>query len=70
MKIFVIIPCYNEESRVEDVLERFLTAIPTRFEVADANIQLQGAILDIDEGTGKARSVVRIQRKLSSNDKI
>ncbi len=56
--------------RVEDVLERFLTAIPTRFEVADANIQLQGAILDIDEGTGKARSVVRIQRKLSSNDKI
>jgi len=50
--------------RTEDVLERFLTAIPTRFEVADGNIQLQGAVFDIDENTGKARSIARIQKKL------
>jgi len=50
--------------RVEDVLERFLTAVPTRFEVADTNIQLQGVILDIDENSGQARSIIRIQRKL------
>ena len=56
--------------RVEDVLERFLTAVPTRFEVADSNVQLQGVVVDVDENTGKANSIIRIQRKLNSNDKI
>lgn len=51
--------------RIEDVLERFLSSIPTRFEVAKENIQLHGAVLDIDEQTGKARSIVRIQKKLT-----
>jgi metallophosphoesterase (TIGR00282 family) len=50
--------------RKEDVLERFLTSIPVRFEVAAEDIQLHGAVLDIDENTGKARSIVRIQKKL------
>lgn len=50
--------------RIEDVLERFLSSIPTRFAVAKENIQLHGVVLDIDENTGKARSIVRIQRKL------
>ncbi|MBM3249986.1 MAG: TIGR00282 family metallophosphoesterase [Candidatus Omnitrophica bacterium] len=49
--------------RVEDVLERFVTAIPTRFEVASENVQLQGAILDIDDETGRARSIVRVREK-------
>ena len=50
--------------RIEDVLERFITGVPTRFEVAQENIQLQGAVIDIDDITGKAKSIVRIQRKL------
>ncbi|MDP3731505.1 MAG: TIGR00282 family metallophosphoesterase [Candidatus Omnitrophota bacterium] len=50
--------------RIEDVLERFITGVPVRFEVAQENIQLQGAVLDIDDSTGKAKSIVRIQRKL------
>jgi len=51
--------------RIEDVLERFITSIPTRFEVAKDNIQLQGVVLDVDENTGKATSIVRIQRKIN-----
>lgn len=51
--------------RIEDVLSRFITAIPTRFEVADENIQLQGVVLDIDEHTGKAKSILRTQRRLA-----
>jgi len=51
--------------KIEDVLERFLTAVPVRFEVADQNIQLQGAVLDIDEKSGKARSITRIQKKVT-----
>ncbi len=50
--------------RIEDVLERFITGVPVRFEIAQENIQLQGAVLDIDDGTGKANSIVRVQRKL------
>ena len=52
--------------KVEDVLERFITQMPTRFEIASDNIQLQGAVVDIDEETGKARSIVRVQKKLTT----
>jgi metallophosphoesterase (TIGR00282 family) len=51
--------------RVEDVLTRFLTSVPTRFEVAQEDVQLQGAVLEIDSLSGKARSIVRIQKKLN-----
>ena len=50
--------------RVEDVLTRFLSSIPVRFEVAEGNIQLHGALVEIDEVTGKARSILRIQKKI------
>ena len=51
--------------RVEDVLERFLTSVPVRFEVAKENIQLAGVVLDIDDSSGRARSIVRVQKKLN-----
>jgi metallophosphoesterase (TIGR00282 family) len=47
------------------VIEKFLTGIPVKFEVAEENVQLQGVVLDIDEKTGKARSIVRVQRKIN-----
>jgi hypothetical protein len=50
--------------RIEDVLERFLSSIPVRFEVAQDNVQLHGVIVDVDQNSGKARSIIRIQRKL------
>lgn len=52
--------------RVEDVLARFITALPTRFEVARDNVQVQGAVVDVDEATGRSRSIIRIQRKLDA----
>lgn len=45
--------------RKEDVLERFITCVPTRFEVAEGNVQLHGVILDVDENTGQALSIIR-----------
>jgi metallophosphoesterase (TIGR00282 family) len=50
--------------RVEDVLTRFLSSIPVKFEVAEGNIQLHGALVEIDEATGLARSIIRVQKKL------
>ena len=42
------------------VIQRFLTLQPQRFEVARGDIKLQGALVDVDEATGRARSIVRI----------
>lgn len=50
--------------KIEDVLERFITLVPRRFEVAEKDVQLQGAIVDIDETTGAARSIIRVQKRL------
>ncbi|MDD5565999.1 MAG: TIGR00282 family metallophosphoesterase [Candidatus Omnitrophica bacterium] len=50
--------------RIEDVLERFITGIPTRFEVAQDNIQLHAVAIQINDATGKAESITRVQRKL------
>ncbi len=48
----------------ELVLERFLSQRPTPWEAAKRDVWLQGALLDIDEETGKARSIVRVQERL------
>ncbi|RJP27334.1 MAG: TIGR00282 family metallophosphoesterase [Candidatus Omnitrophota bacterium] len=56
-------PCDSVIGRkVEDVLQRFLTLIPTRFNVAEDNVKMQGAIVDIDENNGLARSILRLQK--------
>lgn len=51
----------------EQIIERFILQIPTKFLMAENNIQLHGAIADIDEKTGRATAIKRIQYKL--NDK-
>jgi len=50
--------------RKEKIIERFLTGMPTRFEVASDDIQLQAVILEIDPKTGKANSIQRLKRRL------
>ncbi|MFH1678569.1 MAG: TIGR00282 family metallophosphoesterase [Candidatus Omnitrophota bacterium] len=49
--------------KIEDVLTRFITQVDSRFEVASEDLQLQGVVVDIDAGTGKATSIIRIQRR-------
>ncbi|MFT3917291.1 MAG: TIGR00282 family metallophosphoesterase [Anaeromyxobacteraceae bacterium] len=48
----------------ELVLDRFLTQRPVGFEPARRDVHLQGAIIEIDEKTGKARSIRRVQERL------
>ena len=48
----------------EQILTRFITQMPTRFEMAEGDIQLHGVVIDIDEKTGKARSIKRVQERL------
>jgi metallophosphoesterase (TIGR00282 family) len=46
--------------RHDKVLRRFLTQLPSAFEVAKRDVRLAGILIDIDEATGKARSVERL----------
>ena len=43
------------------IFERFLSQIPVRFEVATGPALLCAVVVDIDEATGRARSIERIQ---------
>lgn len=44
------------------IIERFITQMPTRFDIAEGEVELQGVIIEIDEHTGKAKSIRRIVR--------
>lgn len=46
------------------IIERFLTGMPTRFEVAGGDVRLSGAIIEIDDTSGRARGIERVQEKL------
>jgi hypothetical protein len=53
-------PLYSVLGReVEPVIDRFRTSTPSRFPVAKGPVGLRGAIIDIDEETGKALSIRR-----------
>jgi metallophosphoesterase (TIGR00282 family) len=53
--------------RKELVLERFLTQRPMAFDPAKRDVWLQGALVDVDDATGKARSIGRVQERLPEN---
>ena len=46
----------------EIVLARFRTQMPHRFQVAEGPAALSGVVIDINEATGKARSIERVYR--------
>ncbi|MCR4425754.1 MAG: TIGR00282 family metallophosphoesterase [Firmicutes bacterium] len=45
----------------DTVLPRFLTGLPTRFNVARGPVVVEGVIIDIDHATGRARSIQRVR---------
>ena len=48
----------------EQVIERFLTGIPVRFQVGGEAACIEGLIVDIDDGTGEARRVERFHEAI------
>lgn len=48
----------------EAVLQRFLDALPARFVVAEDDIQMNTVLIDVDESTGHARSIERLNFRL------
>jgi len=52
--------------RPELIVRRFLTGVPTRFQVAGGPVSLAGVFLEIDEATGRATRIQRLARDASN----
>ena len=46
----------------EKIIQRFLTSMPHKFEVAAAAATLHGVVVSVDTKTGRAQNITRIQR--------
>jgi metallophosphoesterase (TIGR00282 family) len=61
--------CGPEQSilgvRTDQVLHRFRTQMPVRFEVASGPVLVQGATIDVDESSGRARSITRLRERVT-----
>jgi hypothetical protein len=49
---------------IEPVVRRFMTNMPQKFEVAKGGVRLQGAVVEIDEQTGRATGIERVSESL------
>jgi len=54
--------CLGRE--IEPVIKRFLTGMPQRFEVAKNRVLLHGAVVEIDDTSGKAIKIQRVSENL------
>jgi len=50
--------------RPDEILEKFRMNTPRRMEVAKRDVRLSGAMIEIDEATGKAVRIIRISERL------
>jgi 2',3'-cyclic-nucleotide 2'-phosphodiesterase len=48
----------------QGILQHFLDAMPSRFVVAEGDIQMNCVLVDVDESTGRARSIERLNFRL------
>jgi len=48
----------------EGILQHFLDAMPSRFIVAEGDIQMNSVLIDVDPSTGHARSIERLNFRL------
>lgn len=55
--------------RIEPVIKRFTTLLPQRLDVASNRIIIQGALINIDDRTGRALGIQRISEPLTENEK-
>ena len=53
--------------RKEIALERLLTQIPWKFDVAKEAIELQGVVIDVDSETGRSGNIQRVKVPLKQN---
>src|SRR3979411_1035242 len=52
---------------IEPIIQRFLTNQPQKFEVAKGRVLLQGAVVEIDDASGKTLKIQRISEPALPN---
>lgn len=52
---------------IEPIIARFMTNMPQRFEVAKDRVLMQGALVEIDNLSGRATSIQRVSELLPAN---
>lgn len=52
----------------ESVLPKFLTSLPTRFEVAEEDVRLNGVVIDTDDEDGRACNIERLNLRKGELD--
>jgi hypothetical protein len=63
-------PCDSIIGRTTDsILTRFITGMPTKFEIATDDVRLHGALLTLDPATGRALKIKRIEEILSKPER-
>src|SRR3989338_1350140 len=50
--------------KIDQVIEKFLTQMPVRMEVAEEDVRLSGVLIEIDSESGKANTIERVQEKM------
>jgi metallophosphoesterase (TIGR00282 family) len=55
--------------RKQIAIERILTQIPWKFDVANEGIELQGVVVEVDDETGKSNGIERIRVSLVKGDR-
>lgn len=50
---------------VESVVHKFLTGMPTKFEVATGDVTFEGVLIEADAETGRAQRIRRIREKIA-----
>ena len=53
---------------IEPIIKRFMTSQPQKFDVAKSKVLLQGALVEVDDKSGRALSIRRISEPLPSSD--
>jgi metallophosphoesterase (TIGR00282 family) len=53
---------------VEPIVQRFISNLPAQFPVATGEVRLRGALVEIDETTGRALRISRIDETASSGE--
>ncbi|MEI6521364.1 MAG: TIGR00282 family metallophosphoesterase [bacterium] len=51
----------------DGVLKKFLTRMPSRFEVAGGNVTINAVVIEVNDETGMALNITRIQEIMKSN---
>ncbi len=49
---------------IQPIIRRFMTSMPQKFDVAKERVLLQGAVVEIDDETGRAKDIQRVSQAL------